>query len=141
MEIQIENLKAKMLGVEFNSYQKALALDEFEKLIAHTKALEQQMRKCNAICRFFAKDVSEIKKIFPWQSRQPRWLKEYLLLIKTRRGNKYYAVKGLSFVGRFSVKGFSKFKVIGWRELPQNEAEFGQSSKAIATNIRNAVRH
>lgn len=31
MEIQIENLKAKMRGVELNSYQKGLALDEFKK--------------------------------------------------------------------------------------------------------------
>lgn len=47
MEIQIENLKAKMRGVELNSYQKGLALDEFEKLIAHTEALEQQLHQYN----------------------------------------------------------------------------------------------
>ena len=47
MEIPIENLKAKMRGVELNNYQKGLALDEFEKLIAHTEALEQQLRQYN----------------------------------------------------------------------------------------------
>ena len=67
---------------------------------------------------FFVKDIDGIRHLFPWQSRQPQWLKEYLLLIKTRRGNKHYVVKGLSFGANFSVKGFSKFKVIGWRELP-----------------------
>lgn len=51
MEIQIENLKAKMLGVELNSYQKGLALDEFEKLIAHTEALEQKLRQYNVVGR------------------------------------------------------------------------------------------
>lgn len=51
MEIQIENLKAKMRGVELNSYQKGLALDEFEKLIAHTEALEQQLRQYNVVGR------------------------------------------------------------------------------------------
>jgi hypothetical protein len=66
---------------------------------------------------FFVKDIDGIRHLFPWQSRQPQWLKEYLLLIKTRRGNKHYVVKGLSFGAKFSVKGFSKFKVIGWREL------------------------
>lgn len=67
---------------------------------------------------FFVKDADTIKKMFPWQfQRNPQWLKEYLLLIKTRRRNKHYIVKGLSFVTKFSVKGFSKFKVIGWREL------------------------
>ena len=66
---------------------------------------------------FFVKDIDIIKHLFLCQSRQPQWLKEYLLLIKTRRGNKHYVVKGLSFVGKFSVKGFSKFKVLGWREL------------------------
>ena len=66
---------------------------------------------------FFVKDVDGIRHLFPWQFRQPQWFKEYLLLIKTRRGNKHYVVKGLSFVGKFSVKGFSKFKVIGWRDL------------------------
>ena len=47
MEIQIENLKAKMRGVELNSYQTALALDEFKKLIIYTEALEQQLRQYN----------------------------------------------------------------------------------------------
>ena len=66
---------------------------------------------------FFVKDIDGIRHLFPWQSRQPQWFKEYLLLIKTRRGNKHYVVKGLSFGAKFSVKGFSKFKVIGWRDL------------------------
>ena len=51
MEIPIENLKAKMRGVELNNYQKGLALDEFEKLIAHTEALEQQLRKHDVVGR------------------------------------------------------------------------------------------
>lgn len=51
MEILIENLKAKMRGVELNNYQKGLALDEFEKLIAHTEALEQQLRQYNVVWR------------------------------------------------------------------------------------------
>ena len=51
MEIPIENLKAKMRGVELNNYQKGLALDEFEKLIAHTEALEQQLRQYNVVWR------------------------------------------------------------------------------------------
>lgn len=54
MEIQIENLKAKMRGVELNSYQKGLALDEFEKLIAHTEALEQQLRQYNVSVHYHA---------------------------------------------------------------------------------------
>lgn len=51
MEIQIDNLKAKMRGVELNSYQKGLALDEFEKLIAHTEALEHKLRQYNVVGR------------------------------------------------------------------------------------------
>lgn len=66
---------------------------------------------------FFVKNIDSVRYLFPWQSRQPQWLKEYLLLIKTRRGNKYYVVKGISLGANFSVKGFSKFKVIGWRDL------------------------
>lgn len=45
MEIPIENLKAKMRGVELNNYQKGLALDEFEKLIAHTEALDEALQQ------------------------------------------------------------------------------------------------
>ena len=67
---------------------------------------------------FFVRDIDSIRHLFPWQPQHPQWLKEYLLLIKTRRGNKYYVVKGLSFGAKFSVKGFSKFKVVGWRNLP-----------------------
>lgn len=62
-------------------------------------------------------NLGEIKSQFPYKSNNPEWLKEYLLLIKTRRRNKYFIVIGLSFIGSFKVKGFSKFKVIGWREL------------------------
>ena len=65
---------------------------------------------------FLVKNINEIMRSFPWQARQPEWFKEYLLLIKTRRKNKYYIVKGLSFVGKFKVNGFDKFKVIGWRD-------------------------
>ena len=51
MEIQIENLKTKMRGKKLNHYQEGLALDEFEKLIAHTEALEQQLRQYNVVGR------------------------------------------------------------------------------------------
>lgn len=47
MEIQIENLRAKMRGDKLNHYQEGLALDEFEKLIAHTEALTEQLRQYN----------------------------------------------------------------------------------------------
>lgn len=49
MEIQIENLRAKMRGEKLNHYQEGLALDEFEKLIAHTEALTEQLRQYNAV--------------------------------------------------------------------------------------------
>jgi len=51
MEIQIENLKAKMRGEKLNHYQEGLALDEFEKLIAHAETLEQQLRQYNVVGR------------------------------------------------------------------------------------------
>lgn len=41
MKIQIENLKAKMTGVELNIYQKADALIEFNKLLDYVDELEQ----------------------------------------------------------------------------------------------------
>jgi hypothetical protein len=41
MKIQIENLKAQMRGVQLNSYQRALALDEYYKLLDYVEELEQ----------------------------------------------------------------------------------------------------
>lgn len=41
MKIQIENLKAQMMGRELNIYQKANALIEFNKLLDYVKELEQ----------------------------------------------------------------------------------------------------
>ena len=41
MEIQIENLRAKMRGVQLNNYQRALALDEYHKLLDYVEKLEQ----------------------------------------------------------------------------------------------------
>jgi len=41
MKIQIENLKAQMRGVNLNNYQKALALNEYHKLIDYVERLEQ----------------------------------------------------------------------------------------------------
>jgi len=69
------------------------------------------------LCAVLVKDVEQTKNMFPWTGKNPEWLKYYLLLIKTRRKSKHYIVKGLSFVGKFRVDGFDKFKVIGYREL------------------------
>lgn len=41
MKIQIENLRAQMRGVQLNNYQKALALDEYYKLLDYVEELEQ----------------------------------------------------------------------------------------------------
>ena len=41
MKIQIENLRAKMRGVQLNAYQKGLALDEYYKLLDYVEELEQ----------------------------------------------------------------------------------------------------
>ena len=41
MEIQIENLRAKMRGVQLNNYQRALVLDEYHKLLDYVEKLEQ----------------------------------------------------------------------------------------------------
>jgi hypothetical protein len=41
MKIQIENLRAQMRGVQLNSYQRALALNEYYKLIDYVEELEQ----------------------------------------------------------------------------------------------------
>ena len=41
MEIQIENLRAKMRGVQLNNYQRALALEEYHKLLDYVEKLEQ----------------------------------------------------------------------------------------------------
>ena len=41
MKIQIENLRAQMRGVQLNSYQRALALDEYYKLLEYVEELEQ----------------------------------------------------------------------------------------------------
>ena len=35
---------------------------------------------------FFVKDIDGIRHLFPWQSRQAQWFKEYLLLIKNTKG-------------------------------------------------------
>jgi hypothetical protein len=41
MKPEIENLKAHMIGVKLNFYQKGLALDEFYKLIDYVTELEK----------------------------------------------------------------------------------------------------
>jgi len=41
MKIQIENLRAQMSGVQLNAYQRALALDEYYKLLDYVNELEQ----------------------------------------------------------------------------------------------------
>jgi len=41
MKIQIENLRAQMRGVHLNTYQRALALDEYYKLLDYVEELEQ----------------------------------------------------------------------------------------------------
>lgn len=41
MKIQIENLRAKMKGVDLTIYQKGLALDEYYKLLDYVDELEQ----------------------------------------------------------------------------------------------------
>lgn len=41
MKAQIENLKALIHGKELTNYQRALALNEWSKLIAHIEELEQ----------------------------------------------------------------------------------------------------
>lgn len=41
MRPQIENLKAQMRGVQLSSYQRALALDEYYKLLDYVEELEQ----------------------------------------------------------------------------------------------------
>lgn len=43
MEIQIENLKAQMRGVELNIHQRADALIEFNKLVEYTENLESKV--------------------------------------------------------------------------------------------------
>ena len=83
----------------------------------HSGSVHPALQQANCCMPFFVKDVETVKHLFPWQSKRPEWLKYYLLLIKTRRRNRHYIVKGLSFVGKFRVDGFDKFKVIGYREL------------------------
>jgi len=46
MNIQIENLKAKITGKELNIYQKADALIEFNKLLDYVDKIEQQLKLC-----------------------------------------------------------------------------------------------
>ena len=41
MKIQIENLRAQMRGIQLNNYQRALALDEYYKLLDYVEELEQ----------------------------------------------------------------------------------------------------
>ena len=41
MKIQIENLRAQMRGVQLNRYQRALALDEYYKLLDYVEELEK----------------------------------------------------------------------------------------------------
>ena len=41
MKIQIENLRAQMRGAQLNGYQRALALDEYYKLLDYVEELEQ----------------------------------------------------------------------------------------------------
>ena len=41
MKIQIENLRAQMRGVQLNGYQRALALDEYYKLLDYVEELEK----------------------------------------------------------------------------------------------------
>lgn len=41
MKIQIENLRAQMRGVQLNGYQRALALDEYYKLLDYVGELER----------------------------------------------------------------------------------------------------
>ena len=41
MKIQIENLRAQMRGVQLSSYQRALAMNEYYKLLDYVEKLEQ----------------------------------------------------------------------------------------------------
>ena len=48
-------------------------------------------------------------------THEPPNLSKLELLIKTRRGNHYHAVKGTNFFKMYHVPGFIRFKVLGWR--------------------------
>ncbi|HBR32664.1 MAG TPA: hypothetical protein DD733_11345 [Clostridiales bacterium] len=58
MKIQIENLRAQMRGVQLNGYQRALALDEYYKLLDYVEELEQLTMPAvsNLLCGFFEPD-------------------------------------------------------------------------------------
>lgn len=76
MKIQIENLRAQMRGVQLNSYQRALALDEYYKLLDYVEELEQltipaaeEEIKANAQLTAAAPDLLEALKMC-WASLQ-----------------------------------------------------------------------
>ena len=58
MKIQIENLRAQMRGVQLNGYQRALALDEYYKLLDYVEELEKLTIPAvsNLLCGFFEPD-------------------------------------------------------------------------------------
>ena len=62
-------------------------------------------------------NIETAKTLFKYQSKLPFLLNEYFLLIKTRRSKKYFIVIGISFINRFYVKGFHKFKVLGYLNM------------------------
>jgi len=60
-------------------------------------------------------DYNKAKEEFPERFDIPKWLRWYNVLIKTRRRNKYFITKGLSFCGTWRIPGFTKAKILGFK--------------------------
>lgn len=60
-------------------------------------------------------EIEEVKDHFPQKLRLPEWASIHDVLIRSRRTKNYFIVKGIALGQRWVIKGFEKFKVIGWK--------------------------
>lgn len=60
-------------------------------------------------------NIKNVEKDFPWKAGLPKWASVHDVLIMAKRTKNYFIVKGISLGQMWIIKGFEKFKVIGWK--------------------------
>ena len=93
MKIQIENLRAQMRGVQLNGYQRALALNEYYKLLDYVEELEQLtipavVGRSEQLCAVFCRYERDFKELNP----TPRKIFRRIQSINDIRGIKFTGI-------------------------------------------------
>lgn len=58
-------------------------------------------------------------KIYQMPPNIPEWGKTFEVLLRTRRRKRYYIAEGTCYGCKWYVKGFIKFKIIGYKQRRQ----------------------